>query len=191
MKNVFVLFSPGTGGNHLANMLSTDSRFIQRSTVDDYSTYKKRDAHTSGIKNLNLSQLELLPSLGNVLCGHFGEYYWLSLSGMLEKFVNRQIFIIEVPQQGTLAWERYNDMYPMIDYFFEEQRSLYTMQIIEKTFNEHDIISLPCELLFDETLSRLFEHIATQCDLVPNQQICKQMHEIWYNKLLHQITEKG
>ena len=36
IKNVFVLFAPGLGGNHLANLISTDSRFQSRTTLDNY-----------------------------------------------------------------------------------------------------------------------------------------------------------
>lgn len=191
MKNIFVLFSPGTGGNHLANMLSTDSRFIQRSSVDDYRAHPNGNAHTSNVENLTLSDIEKLTPDNNVLCGHFGEYHWLSLSGLLEKFNNRQIFILEVPVLGTTAWERYTNMYPMMGYFHEEQRSLYTVELIEKTFDEHDIVSLPSELLFQPDLSQLFDRISKECDLQMDQQTCTQMHTIWYKKLLNQIAKKG
>ena len=191
MKNIFVLFSPGTGGNHLANLLSTDCRFVQRSSVDDYANHDSTNAHTAKVENLTISDLEKLPDSNNVLCGHFGEYHWLFLNGTLEKFQNRQIFIIEVPSRDTLAWSRYTKLYPMNDYFYEEQRSLYTIALIEKTFDEHDIVSLPCELIFQSDPTQLCNHIAGECDLQLDLPSCTQMHNIWYEKLLHQNAEKG
>ena len=191
MKNIFVLFSPGTGGNHLANMLSTDNRFTQRSNLLDYKTHVSKDAHTSNIKNLQHKDLEALPETRNVLCGHFGEYRWISLSGLLNKFDNRQIFNIEVPIQGSVAWQRYTKLYPLNRYWYEEQRSLYTIDMIETCFAERDIISVPCELLFRPRLNKLFDYISSECDIVVDKTTCASMHKIWYKKIINQNKQKG
>jgi len=187
MKNIFVLFSPGTGGNHLANLLSTDSRFITRCNVEDYSNHTGINAHTSQIKNLSLNDVNMLADNNNVLCGHFGEYYWLFLSGLIEKFDNRQIFIIQVPERNTFAWKRYTKLNPMSDYFYEEQRSLYTIEIVQKVFNEQDIVSLPGDLLFQSDFKKLQEYICNECDINMHIQNCKQMHTVWYDKLQSSI----
>lgn len=191
MKNIFVLFSPGTGGNHLANLLSTDIRFAERSKVQDYLAHVKNNAHTSNIQNLNLLDIALLSSSNNVLCGHFGEYHWLSLSGLLKKFTGRQIFILEVPDRDTFAWARYKSLYPMNNYFYEEQRSLYTIDMVRKVFNEHDIVSLPCELLFDSDLTKLFRYISKESDLDLHHQKCQQMHTIWYKRIEESINQNN
>ena len=36
MKNLFILYPGGCGGNHLANLISTDSKFTQRFLSDNY-----------------------------------------------------------------------------------------------------------------------------------------------------------
>ena len=36
MKNLFILYPGGCGGNHLANLISTDSKFTQRFPSDNY-----------------------------------------------------------------------------------------------------------------------------------------------------------
>ena len=50
--NVFVLYSPGTGGNHLANLISTDPNLNTRWHKDDYNQMDD-NAHTT---NENLSK---------------------------------------------------------------------------------------------------------------------------------------
>ena len=188
MKNIFVLFSPGTGGNHLANLLSTDKRFTTRCTVEDYLGHTSINAHTSQIKNLSLSDINIVADNNNVLCGHFGEYHWLFLSGLIKKFNNRQIFIIQVPERDTFGWERYTNLYPMSDYFYEEQRSLYTIEMVQKVFNEQDIVSLPGDLLFRPNFNNLQEYICKECDVDMHEQDCEQMHTTWYNKLLDSFS---
>jgi len=187
MKNIFVLFSPGTGGNHLANLLSTDKRFTTRCKVADYSDHTGFNAHTSQIKNLSLDDVDRLKDNNNVLCGHFGEYHWLFLFGLIEKFNNRQIFIVQVPERNSFGWERYTNLYPMSDYFYEEQRSLYSIEIVQKIFNEQDIVSLPSDLLFQPNFNNLQEYIRKECDVDMYKQDCEQMHSIWYNKLLDSL----
>jgi len=194
MKNIFVLFSPGTGGNHFANMLSTDTRFNQRTTVSDYKAHDRPNAHTSKFKNLQPAGIKKLPAEGNVLCGHLGEYYWLNDSGLLRKFCNKQLFILEVPQCGTIAWNRWNT-YNQFDkshtYLREEQRSLYTIKVIEMLFRENDIVSLSCELLFQSDLTKLFNLISSQSDISLNKDACNSMHKIWLEKIMNQNHKKG
>ena len=36
VDNIFTVFAPGCGGNHIANLVSTDSRLISRFGIDDY-----------------------------------------------------------------------------------------------------------------------------------------------------------
>jgi len=187
MKNIFVLFSPGTGGNHLSNLLSTDKRFTTRCKVEDYLNHTGINAHTSQIKNLSLNDIKIVEDNNNVLCGHFGEYYWLFLSGLIEKFDNRQIFVIQVPERNTFGWKRYTKLNPLNDYFYEEQRSLYTIKIVQKVFNEQDIISLPGDLLFQSDFNILQEYIRNVCDIDMHIQDCEQMHTIWYHKLLNSL----
>lgn len=71
-KNIFVLFAPGLGGNHLSNIFSLDSRYRRRVTDQMYDDQKKT-AHTE-IQNISLSSIEKnldeLVDQNNVLCGH-------------------------------------------------------------------------------------------------------------------------
>ena len=78
-KNIFVLFAPGLGGNHLSNIFSLDSRYRRRVTDQMYDDQKKT-AHTE-IQNISLSSIEKnldeLVDQNNVLCGHWLEYVHL------------------------------------------------------------------------------------------------------------------
>ena len=100
VRNLCVLFPPGFGGNHIANLISTSSKFTSRFNVNDYNIADK-SAHYASIMNLQIkdviTQQHKLKNQSNVICGHWSEYYWLEQQQLLEVFPNRQLMIIEMP----------------------------------------------------------------------------------------------
>jgi hypothetical protein len=54
--NIFILFAPGLGGNHLANILSLDSRFQSRANDKVYAGTTDT-AHTK-LQNLQIQSIE-------------------------------------------------------------------------------------------------------------------------------------
>lgn len=193
MRNIFVLFSPGSGGNHFANLLSTDKRFALRWTLEDYTNNNNKFAHSKGVENLNFQELQKLPKFGNVLCGHFAEFYWLKIKNQLEYFQNRQIFILELPNKNWLGLQKYQNYFPLCGYYVEEQRSLYTEKIIKECCQENDIITIPGDLLFEKNIDPIYDIIANESDLLLDKDLCNSMHCIWYEKLciLFQNDKKG
>ena len=54
-KNIFVLFAPGNGGNHVANLLSTDPLFPARATLMITKTIKEKTPMLIKYKISNLN----------------------------------------------------------------------------------------------------------------------------------------
>ena len=170
--NVFVVFAPGLGGNHLANMIATDPIYHSRATVDQYKQAKK-NAHHYKIKNLsNIKDLDSLDH--NVLCGHFGEIYWQDNS----LFKQKQVVIIQMPNDRSShahkRHQRYNQT--LNNYFLEEQRSLYTPEVIEKLIGIKDHYTIPAEsVIAQEPPLDLLEAMTYNID----RDKCSTMHEQW------------
>ena len=169
--NVFVIFAPGLGGNHLANLIATDPRYYPRATVDQYQTTKKYAHHSL---NDNLTNINITSYNNNVLCGHFGELYWLDRS----LFEHKQVVIIEIPKdKNSFAYkrfQRYNHDLP--DYIVEEQRSLYTPEIIESVTGISDHYTIPAERVVNE-ISPVDLLIDMNYDI--DKKTCEQMHTEW------------
>ena len=180
-RNIFVLFSPGSGGNHFSNMLATDKRFNTRCGLEAYTNSTEKTAHFTSIENIRYEQIDSVPDTGNVLCGHFGEYHWLRIHNKLDRFKQRQIFCIEVPRSG-LALKRYQKYRKLAESMYEEQCTLYTILMINNAFDEHDIISIPAETIFQPAIEPIQNFLKTESDISIDIDLCTQMHSLWYDK---------
>ena len=185
-RNIFVLFAPGTGGNHIANMLATDATFPSRTSADRYQSHDENNAHVSDINNLQVDQMVSIPER-NVLCGHWGEYYWLWDRRWLDRFPNRQIVIVKLPQPGSTAYQRYQRFGPSSQYLVEEQRSLYTPLVIEQMFGESNWFELDPDWIFCESLDGFFDFAKSDMDLVLDQNQCVKMHRTWFDMIKQSI----
>ena len=125
-KNLFIIFPPGCGGNHLANMLSMNPLFSQRFTGMAYknrmvSKYRARFAKPNGRIEIahfgyleNLHRAEILKnnqhilsnSTTNIWCSHYDEYF--RNAELLDMYSNKIFFIMSYPLAYTVAHHRMN-----------------------------------------------------------------------------------
>lgn len=184
-RNIIVLFAPGLGGNHLANMISTDARFQSRASESNYQTSASANAHFYHVQNLDLGALaDIDTTKSHVLCGHWGEYYWAKLHKHILILPNRHVVIMKVPTVGSTAYDRmikYTNL--TAQYLIEEQRSLYTMDVVGKIMDEFDLTEIESELLFCETVETVLESLSKQLALNLDLEICRNMHTFWYDKM--------
>lgn len=169
--NVFVIFAPGLAGNHLANMIATDPRFYSRASVEQY---KKTKLYAHHSPNRNLTTVKELYSDWNVLCGHFGELKWFDTT----PFDQKQAVIIEVPENKNSyayrRWQTYNKH--ITSYHVEEQRLLYTPELINTVHGIDDHYTINAELIVSETCPIIqLKNMNFQID----QETCKKMHALW------------
>ena len=184
MRNIFVLFSPGSGGNHVANLLSTSKNFESRINKDRFKTHNETNAHYSYHRNLQLKTIESIDkSKNNVLCGHWLEYYHLILKNKLHDISGRQIFILETPNKNELALHRFVDFNHLNDFQLKEQRALYSIEIIRNCFFENDFWVFPSDLIFVPKLDKFYEYVEKQMGLELDIEFCDEMHQKWYSSI--------
>ena len=113
-KNLFVLYPPGLGGSHLANMLSLSNDYVTRFSADRYD----QPVEFNGVKahhfynvpqfdvDIIANNLDMLSTQNNVFHGHWLSYHRFRNSGLLDKFQNRRYLIIQIPEENTRAFVR-------------------------------------------------------------------------------------
>jgi len=185
-ENIFIIFSPGSGGNHLANLIGLSSRFYRQV---DYSKYQSNieNAHYSKIKNLNYGDIYFnlndLLAQNNVLCGHIGEY--LFSKALLRKLPNRKYLIINLPKFKTgNAYKRmsaFNPGFNNHEYFWEEQRILYSQESLAALFQEDDFFNIDAELLFQSS-KIIIDYIEQTLHTELDRQTATEIHDLWLSK---------
>lgn len=186
-KNIFVVYSPGTGGNHVANMLSTDADYITRASFKDYLAHNENDAHVGKLKNFSQTNdnFSSRPYFGNIFCFHFGSFYWMY--SKIQQFKNRQIIFISPPiNKSSLAYLRYVNFSGNIaknHYFLNEQKTLYTPEVFEKLFSETDFFTLAAEMIFDRPVAEFFDYAETEMNFRLDRAECHNMHTNWIQKI--------
>ena len=188
LENLFIIFAPGLGGNHLANLIALSNRFNRKC---DLSGYKPgiENAHVSNLANLQektlLDNLSELQTQSNVFCGHLAEYLWIKEKQIDKFFVNRKFLIIEFPEKHTAAYNRLLKFCPHLsrDHWFYEQTSLYSTQCIEKLFGEYDIFTLSAEDIFTEQVDTIIKFIESELFTQIDKTLAQKLHTIWYTSV--------
>ena len=178
-KNIFVVFSPGLGGNHVANMISTADGYLTRATADQYNKHTDENAHFDE----NYYNLDFEDTSTRVRAMHFSEF--IGHSEKIQNVKNRQILLLSLPRHVSLAYRRYQDYHKnlMKTYLYEEQRLIYSQKVIERLTTETDFVKLDTELVFRENINDFINFIKNKMNIQPNITECEQMHHAWFEKI--------
>lgn len=181
--NVFVLYSPGTGGNHLANLISTDPNLNSRWTKDDYLQMDD-DAH--GL-NANLSKpIETWYNKNNknVFCSHLGEFLWWRErygSNILRRKPYQIISLCnDIDYIKRKRFPRLYEWYQW-EYIYAEQRELYKQENLRHILNDKNIYHVCLSDLCEDDIEPFLKKDLKQfnCDV----ELCKFAHKQWMEKL--------
>ena len=177
------MFAPGIGGTHVANVLSTDPRFVQRASSDDYIIHFKKHAEDAHIRKKTNNSLTPKDNENRIISLHIGRLLWDYKK--IKKFKNRKILIVEFPDsKDTLAYKRfvnYNNC-DLTDYMFNEQRMFYSQSTIEKFIPGEDFFTIKSESIFNENFE-FFYNLTLNLNLKINYDMCKVMHSMWIQKI--------
>ena len=117
---MILMFPPGCGGNHLANLLSLSEQFQTRSSFDDLLEKYESDSynhHTGSLENLrNFVYPNSLEELKGhtgipIICSHVIEYYnFIEFDAPYDIFINwnfRDIIVFSFPNENSMAYKRF------------------------------------------------------------------------------------
>ena len=194
-ETLFIIFAPGLGGNHLANLIALGDRF--KRDVDYNKYYQKvNDAHFAKMENLQLlhvlsgisdQDVENILIKNNIFCGHIGEYLWFMQSPYYQKFKNKKILVIDVPDVDSLAYKRFSSCTNLNDYFYYEQKTLYTQLSLSNLFNENDFFSIKSTLIFDKNSDELIQFLEQEFNMIIDKTLASTIHANWINNINHSL----
>ena len=195
-ETLFIVFAPGLGGNHLANLIALGDRFKREV---DYNKYhqKANDAHFAKMANLQLlyagsnisnQDLENILNTTNIFCGHIGEYLWFMQSSYYQKFKNKKILIVDVPDIGTFAYKRFISYNKLNDYFYHEQKTLYTRLNLSILFKETNLFNINSTLIFDENSTELIRFLEQEFNMNIDKPMASDIHKNWINNIKHSLN---
>jgi hypothetical protein len=185
-ENIFVIFAPLHGGNHLANIISTADRLPQRFDESIYNDSTKFYAHPNSSQNYNPSesQLELLQNQSGVYCAHLAEY--LLTKSLTEKYlVNRKYVIIEFScnnLNSTVQKRLLTKTYHQDQYLMSELSMLYSLDTFSRLTNETDLARVDINLLFDPDISKLLNVLHLEFGFNFDYDFVTSIHQKWMDK---------
>lgn len=178
-----IVFLPGAGGNHLANIISTDKKFISR--VDgNYYNQEPTVAHPVPTESeIPISdQIRNAKGCNHVFCCHLGTINW-NLDGFNNSVANKKIIVIEFPNtaRSELFMKRITTPghYWLPSYKIEEYSWLYSVDVFRKLFGFTDITPLTVDMLFDPDSHRLVDCLHKEFNLQLNYDQVQSMHTKW------------
>lgn len=186
MENLFVIFAPGHGGNHLANIISTSSRFTKRFADNIYNDLKVQ-AHPTKNKNYALTEQEFVSkqSQSNVFCSHLTEY--LISKPLTEQYLpNRKYVLIESPPgaRNDFFMNRVCGLYKAYQntFFFEEISMLYSIKYFSLLTNELDMTSITVDNIFSNDACPLVDKLNSELGLGLDLDVITTIHSSWVEK---------
>ena len=122
---MILLFPPGCGGNHLANLLSLHDQYQKRipsenyaeSLLNSYVYETEYNHHIGSLENLrnfvypnSLEELKSQPGVP-IICSHIIEYYnFIQFDSRYDVFTNwsfRDIIVFTFPNENSIAYKRF------------------------------------------------------------------------------------
>jgi len=185
LKNIFVIFAPGGGGSHLANLISTDKNFTSRFDVKDYYD-NTNTAHYANQKSLlqkdKIDLKKILKSQG-VYHSHLHSFLGFGFAKVLKK----QFVILTMPELHSKGFNRMKSLFPTYNshLIYEELKWLYTTDNLSKFLNINEpCIEINGQDLFED--ENFIDNLATKCKdfgLSIDKNMCYETHRVWLSKI--------
>lgn len=179
-----ILFSWATGGNHVANMMTTSKTMEPRGNLENaYKNPRGDGVHTGDIISLEWRTPEYIieritsSTQSRIFPAHFGalDILWKS---HLEPYLNKARCVV-------LEWDEHSDQVrrpnkwdvPTTD------RIVYNASWVENYFG-FDTLGIPIQDLFQPCPESVWQRISDRWDLELDFAKCEYYHDIWFNKII-------
>jgi hypothetical protein len=181
MNQINIVYAPGTGGNHLANLISLGDRY---SLSVDMSVYD------SDVKNAH----QLIPRQNkNVQINtyHMGRFVYQCTNQPVD--LNSINILIQLPpfDKKDLAYQRMTYYWPVFknQFVFFESTRIYSTFLLS-CLSKKNWCTINASCLFSEDLKSITS-ILNQFDISINLDDAMVVHKKWLDKIQKYVTEKG
>ena len=188
----FIIFAPGMGGNHLANLMSTGPGIQPRVKEEFYNDLGK-NAHPDHSKfyrpqvgepksSTSGSKKFLLGPGNHVLCVHLAEYLWNK--NYLESVgADRKFLVVEFPEKShtDLFYKRIIELYPYYKDIFliNELSTMYATDVVRLLCNATDVTPITVDKIFNKDAANLVQYLNENFEVQWDQEKIQQMHSKW------------
>jgi hypothetical protein len=197
--NLFVIYPPGLFGNHVANLISTDSKFIPRFNPAGYDN----DDPTAHYNIINLRETifhqdatykDLVLDQSNVWAEHIITYlHDGTVLNYVTRLPNKYFLIIRLPEYDSVLRNR------MSKYYFDggimlynEMKQFYDEKVCSRLFDQpyENFFSIDSELIWQEDGTEMLNKIISNSpiDLNLNIDYLNNLHSKWFNKVFKDLT---
>ena len=195
--NVFIVFPPCAGGNHLRNMILYSTDFFGVDFHDSIEAqYKdnRKDVHATDIGHENfernltaykLHQTVINPGKNHLFYGHFAEFS--SHKDLIKTMHDVKIVLLspETDRCKNILTRRVADINGnhINGYFVEEQVFLYEWYVYKELFKirKNNIMNISISELFSENITDAMTRIS-QLISSPFTNSYTILHKLWLNK---------
>jgi len=196
LSNLFIVFFPDSGGNHLGNILSQSAPYVARCSPDNYNK-SQLDAHySSSMNNVNFkliqANLEQLQQQSNVFCGHWLEIIQIKQQNLLEYFPNRKYCVIQIPSDPGRGYDVLfkSKLEPKLkeqSWVPYELRMLYTPKVVASTLEESTdtpFYGVSANTLYNDDVSLVLNQLQKQgLDIIIDTEVAQSMHTKWLENI--------
>jgi hypothetical protein len=180
-----VLFSWATGGNHVANMMTTSAHLEPRSSL--FSAYNNPigdGVHTGDVISTGWADSQYIINRittsvkSRIFPCHYDGLYrkW----GDLKPFLTNARCVVLEWNEGSQTTRRPNKW----DIPSNDEQQLYNEREITERFS-FDTLGIPIQDLFQPSALSVWQRISDRWDLNMNFDACNHFHDIWFNKIIH------
>ena len=183
-KNIFVIFAPGSGGNHLANLISTDKNLNSRFDIKDYNDNTDR-AHYFNNSLLEKDKINLKKVLKS--SGVYANHLYAFKGNGFAKLMNLQFTILTMPELHSKGYNRMKSLYKYYAdlYLYQELKWFYTKDNVTKLLDINEpCIEINGQDLFED--KNFIDNLSTKCkdfDIFIDKNVCYEAHRLWLSKI--------
>jgi hypothetical protein len=202
-QNLFVLYPPGVGGNHLANMLSLSDDYITRFDLSKYDRPINFQGnivahHFSTVPQLDVKivtdNLETLSKQNNVFACHWLKYHIFKQSGLLKHFPNRRYVVIQVPEEDSRAFLRLQKAglgHENFPWLLHEIRTLYKINCLALVCEEplSSFYSVWPDMLFDQDFGAIIKDLEDhEFKINLDVNLVQSFHDKWLTNIQKEMS---
>ena len=192
-RDIIIIYPPGTGGHHIANLISTSSGYTPRLTLSDYQ-YLDKTAHVPE----SISYQLLIDNIKNktpgpkVLSGHIGEWIWAE--DTIADYLNDPLYLIiemypfPIPK---IVKDRIQQLWPPFSHvgYFQETATLYRLKNFKRLSGLSDIINIEVKDIFQNNSNYLCQLLENKLGITLDNS-ARQLHDQWYLKIVARLVDQ-
>jgi hypothetical protein len=179
-----IIYPPGTGGNHLANLISLDKKYSLDLDLSNYDSNDFSNPHVHQSRPRKNEKIKI-----NLF--HMGSFIVECRQETIGQ--NSKNILILLPQfsESSLAYNRlkYWSKEYQNRYLYNEHSQIYSKYLMSKLLNQKLLFTMDSSLLFDQDVSHLMRFLNSLNVTVDLNEILNY-HNKWLKKIQNYVDNQ-